>query len=146
MSGMKKFERDSISLASRKVAAATGDARRALDICWKAIEVAERDEKKSVGMSEVNKAVQEMFTSPMILAVKLVSGRERGREKEREREREGEREREKEREREREREREKIIFNFYFRNLSLKQKLFLQSILNEFKFTGIEETTFLAVS
>ena len=136
MSGMKKFERDSISLASRKVAAATGDARRALDICWKAIEVAERDEKKSVGMSEVNKAVQEMFTSPMILAVKLV------REGEREREREGERERE----RGREGERQKIIFYFYFRNLSLKQKLFLQSILNEFKFTGIGETTFLAVS
>ena len=142
MSGMKKFERDSISLASRKVAAATGDARRALDICWKAIEVAERDEKKSIGMSEVNKAVQEMFTSPMILAVKLVSGRER----EGEREKERERERKRGREREREREREKIIFNFYFRNLSLKQKLFLQSILNEFKFTGIEETTFLAVS
>ena len=109
MTGMKKFECDSISLASRKVAAATGDARRALDICWKAIEVAERDEKKIVGMSEVNKAVQEMFTSPMILAVKLV--RDGDREREREREREGERggrgrERESERERERERERE----------------------------------------
>ena len=74
---MKKFECDSICLASKKVAAATGDCRQALYICQKATEVAKRDKKKVVEMGQVNKVLHQMFASPIILAMKLVRRRER---------------------------------------------------------------------
>ena len=72
MIGLKVFEPDAISLAARKVAAVTGDARRALDICRRATEIAEnrKEGKKLVGMMDVSSAVQELFSSPLIMAVK----------------------------------------------------------------------------
>ena len=52
MIGLKVFEPDAISLAARKVAAVTDDTRRALDICWRATEIAEKrkEGKKLVGV------------------------------------------------------------------------------------------------
>ena len=72
MIGLKVFEPDTISLAARKVAAVSGDVRRALDICRRATEIAEnrKEGKKLVGMIDVRSAVQELFSSPLILAVK----------------------------------------------------------------------------
>ena len=72
MIGLKVFEPDAISLAARKVAAVSGDARRALDICRRATEIAEnrREGKKLVGIMDISNAVQELFSSPLILAVK----------------------------------------------------------------------------
>ena len=81
------FEQDAIQFASRKVAAVSGDARRALDICRRAVEIAQRgkDEEGSskrkkkgspkqllqpVGMSHVQAAVEEMFASPMVTAIR----------------------------------------------------------------------------
>ena len=37
------FEKDAIQLVARKVASLSGDARRALDICRRAAELAQRD-------------------------------------------------------------------------------------------------------
>ena len=63
----------------------SGDARRALDICRRATELAERDPpagrrlsspKKAkarsglVTMEHVNAAIQEMFASPKIVAIR----------------------------------------------------------------------------
>ena len=84
MKGLKIFETDAIILASRKVAAVSGDARRALDICRRAVEIAQREITKSspqlrrspgssyVGMLHVNAAVNEMFASPMVMAIRCV--------------------------------------------------------------------------
>lgn len=58
----------------------SGDARRALDICRRATEVALVEHKSkcgktskaaSVNASHINRAVQEMFSSPKIVAIRL---------------------------------------------------------------------------
>lgn len=75
MKGLKAFDSDAIQLAARKVAAVSGDARRALDICRRSTEIAEKrsPSKKTnilVGMSHVDAALQEMFSSPKIVAIR----------------------------------------------------------------------------
>ena len=55
----------------------SGDARRALDICRRATELTEvivTSEKKNelVGMKHVDAALQEMFSSPKIVAMRCV--------------------------------------------------------------------------
>lgn len=75
--GLKAFEPDAIQLVSRKVAAVSGDARRCLDICRRAVEIADSRAKKKgttlVGMSHVDLALQDMFSSPKIRAMKCLS-------------------------------------------------------------------------
>lgn len=78
MKGLKAFEEDAIQLAARKVAAVSGDARRALDICRRATEIAEnlspsKTKLSLVGMSHVNAALQEMFSSPKVVAMRYTS-------------------------------------------------------------------------
>ena len=41
LSGLSVFDNDAIQLVSRKVASLSGDARRALDICRRATEIAQ---------------------------------------------------------------------------------------------------------
>ncbi|RNA01689.1 origin recognition complex subunit 1-like [Brachionus plicatilis] len=66
------FESDAILYAARKVAAVSGDARRALEICRRATELAERDSAKNskssnlVTISNVDQAVKQMFSSAKI--------------------------------------------------------------------------------
>jgi origin recognition complex subunit 1 len=77
MRGLKAFDSDAVQLAARKVAAVSGDARRALDICRRSTEIAEiRSPSKNgnilVGMSHVDAALQEMFSSPKIVTIRLV--------------------------------------------------------------------------
>eukprot|EP00250_Pteridium_aquilinum_P007910 c17528_g1_i1 orf=675-3434(-) len=81
------FENQAIEFASRKVAAVSGDARRALELCRRAVEMAElrcaNDPKTSsektkgcrakgnakgnlVGMKDVEEAIKEMFQAPHI--------------------------------------------------------------------------------
>ncbi|KAH7405180.1 hypothetical protein KP509_15G059900 [Ceratopteris richardii] len=81
------FESQAIEFASRKVAAVSGDARRALELCRRAVEIAEArcavDSKKQasnskgspaksifkgnlVGMKDVEAAIKEMFQAPHI--------------------------------------------------------------------------------
>ncbi|RMX40148.1 hypothetical protein pdam_00002268 [Pocillopora damicornis] len=75
--GLNAFEPDAIQLVSRKVAAVSGDARRCLDICRRAVEIADSQSKKKgtalVGMSHVDAALQDMFSSPKIRAMKCLT-------------------------------------------------------------------------
>ncbi|KAH6941145.1 hypothetical protein HPB50_014308 [Hyalomma asiaticum] len=84
MQGLEAFDPDAVQLVARKVAAVSGDARRALDVCRRAAEIAEHSlhdsPKKTtrhvVGMTHVDRAIQEMFSSPKILAMKCLSQQE----------------------------------------------------------------------
>ncbi|KAF5092404.1 hypothetical protein D0Z00_004603 [Geotrichum galactomycetum] len=66
-------ERDAIEFASRKVASVSGDARRALDICRRAVEISEIEAKESgdkeakVKISHIKKAIDETTHSPVFL-------------------------------------------------------------------------------
>ncbi|XP_037354107.1 origin recognition complex subunit 1 [Talpa occidentalis] len=72
---LKAFEDDAIQLVSRKVAALSGDARRCLDICRRATEICEFSHQKPdcpgvVTVAHLLEAVEEMFSSPYITAIK----------------------------------------------------------------------------
>lgn len=67
---------DAVSFASRKVASVSGDARRALTICRRAVEIAEAEfnldasaadstEDVNVSISHISKAIGETINSPM---------------------------------------------------------------------------------
>ncbi|KAK7076847.1 Origin recognition complex, subunit 1 [Halocaridina rubra] len=83
--GINAFDPDAVQLVARKVAAVSGDARRALDICRRATEIAETQKipsshmmspakrKSLVGMQHVDAALKEMFTSPKITAIRSCS-------------------------------------------------------------------------
>lgn len=52
----------------------SGDARRALDICRRAAEIAESESSvQLVSMNHVNKAVASMITQPKVRAIKCCS-------------------------------------------------------------------------
>ncbi|KFV58501.1 Origin recognition complex subunit 1 [Tyto alba] len=75
LNGMRAFEEDAIQLVSRKVAALSGDARRCLDICRRATEICEFSSQNRtpeiVRMAHVTEAIDEMFSSPYINAIRL---------------------------------------------------------------------------
>ncbi|KAM7528936.1 hypothetical protein LguiB_032346 [Lonicera macranthoides] len=86
LKGIDAFENQAIEYASRKVAAVSGDARRALEICRRAAEIADYRIKKLnplpdsasagkalVGMAEVEAAIQEMFQAPHIQVMRSCS-------------------------------------------------------------------------
>ncbi|XP_045147692.1 origin recognition complex subunit 1 [Echinops telfairi] len=75
---VKAFEGDAIQLVARKVAALSGDARRCLDICRRATEICEFAQQKPgspglVTVSNLMEAVEEMFSSSYITAIKNCS-------------------------------------------------------------------------
>ncbi|XP_060723514.1 origin recognition complex subunit 1 isoform X1 [Tachysurus vachellii] len=74
---VKAFEEDALQLVSRKVAALSGDARRCLDICRRATEICEHADQKGavglVGMSHVMEALDEMFSSSYVTAIRCSS-------------------------------------------------------------------------
>ncbi|CAK8672967.1 unnamed protein product [Clavelina lepadiformis] len=97
--GLEAFDADAVQLVARKVAAVSGDARRCLDVCRRAIEIAEKDKrstKASASIEHVHTSLQEMFASPM---VKLI------------------------------------------RHSSTHEKIFLRSVVAEFRRSGLEEAT-----
>merc|ERR1719187_2723501 len=73
LEGLEVLRADAIQLVARKVASLSGDARRALDICRRATEMAESEGKKMIGMLHVTKAHEEMFSSPKIMAIRSCS-------------------------------------------------------------------------
>ncbi|XP_027867810.1 origin recognition complex subunit 1 isoform X2 [Xiphophorus couchianus] len=73
---LKAFEDDALQIVSRKVAALSGDARRCLDICRRATEICERSAARLVGMSHVMQALDEMFSSPYVAAIRSASTQE----------------------------------------------------------------------
>ncbi|XP_039590686.1 origin recognition complex subunit 1 isoform X2 [Polypterus senegalus] len=75
---IKAFEDDALQLVSRKVAALSGDARRCLDICRRSTDICELSSSYKagtslVGMSHVMEALDEMFSSPYITAIRCAS-------------------------------------------------------------------------
>ena len=73
LEGLEVFQEDAIQLVARKVAGISGDARRALDICRRASEIAEAQGLKIIGMEQVTKAYHEMFSCPKIMAIRSCS-------------------------------------------------------------------------
>ncbi|GBN85290.1 Origin recognition complex subunit 1 [Araneus ventricosus] len=77
---LKVFDPDAVQFVARKVAAVSGDARRALAICRHAAEIVERSvgsprkkHKILIGMEHVDEAIQQMFSSPVIAFIKSSS-------------------------------------------------------------------------
>ena len=63
LQGLSVFDKDAIQLVSRKVASLSGDARRALDICRRATEIAQRQNAHElVNVTHVAEAHKEMFS------------------------------------------------------------------------------------
>lgn len=77
LSGLESFTCDAVQFVSRKVAALSGDARRALDICRRASEIAETEAIPAVSMDHVQKAIDEMISCPKSLAIKSCSKMEK---------------------------------------------------------------------
>ncbi|GAB0088488.1 Origin recognition complex subunit 1 [Sergentomyia squamirostris] len=77
LAGFDAFNGDALQLVARKVAAVSGDARRALDICRRAVEIAEqthtKGEREMVLMSHVEKALNEMIANPKVQAIRACS-------------------------------------------------------------------------
>ncbi|KAJ4447105.1 hypothetical protein ANN_09105 [Periplaneta americana] len=76
LKGLEVFDPDAVQLVARKVAAVSGDARRALDICRRAAELVEIDKKDGneiVTMQHVDQALYEMIASPKVQAIKFCS-------------------------------------------------------------------------
>merc|ERR1719369_2463242 len=73
LEGLQVFQPEAIQLVARKVASLSGDARRALDICRRATEMAEIAGQEKIGVQHVTGAYQEMFTSPKIMAIRSCS-------------------------------------------------------------------------
>ncbi|CAH8657411.1 unnamed protein product [Schistosoma guineensis] len=65
------FQPKALELAARKVAAVSGDVRRALDICKRAAEIVSSIGKgnKEIDISHINAALKEMFTTPKSEAI-----------------------------------------------------------------------------
>ncbi|KAG0090979.1 Origin recognition complex, subunit 1 [Podila epicladia] len=82
LEGVKAFRREAIEFAARKVGAVSGDARRALDICRRAVEIVESNSLKNsdeggdpeqVTIRTVDQAIKEMFASPNVRLIQTAS-------------------------------------------------------------------------
>ncbi|KAK4785850.1 hypothetical protein SAY86_002539 [Trapa natans] len=86
LEGIDAFEKQGIEFVSRKVAAISGDARRALDICRRAAEIADyrikststpvsvsSGEKALVGIGDIDESINEMFQRPHIQVMSSAS-------------------------------------------------------------------------
>ncbi|KAF9098074.1 Origin recognition complex, subunit 1 [Mortierella sp. AD031] len=97
LEGIKAFRREAIEFAARKVGAVSGDARRALDICRRAVEIVESNAQKAeeqrrqkaeknpfedlgpapdpeqVTIRTVDQAIKEMFASPNVRLIQTAS-------------------------------------------------------------------------
>ena len=82
LDGLNAFHPDAIQLVARRVAAVSGDARRALDICRRATLISESKLKAStktsakeplVKLQDVQDALKQLFSSPKIVAIRNAS-------------------------------------------------------------------------
>lgn len=78
LTGTSAFDAEAVQLVARKVAAVSGDARRALDICRRATELADDQSRKvskfvSVSMGHVQQALGEMIASAKVQTIKSCS-------------------------------------------------------------------------
>ncbi|KAF9161751.1 Origin recognition complex, subunit 1 [Actinomortierella ambigua] len=94
LEGIQAFRKEAIEFAARKVSAVSGDARRALDICRRAVEIVEQDalrrqaeqegtntldsttttfDPEQVTIRTVDQAIKEMFASPNVRFIQTAS-------------------------------------------------------------------------
>ncbi|KAI8324524.1 P-loop containing nucleoside triphosphate hydrolase protein [Martensiomyces pterosporus] len=79
LEGCEAFDPDAVELCARKISAVSGDARRALDVCRRAVEMVERtrdslDGKPSlVTMMVIDRAIKEMYASGHISFIQSAS-------------------------------------------------------------------------
>ena len=59
-----------LTISFIQIAAMSGDARKALDVCRRATEVAEQQGCSRVGIRHIDAVVKEMFFSLKVMAVK----------------------------------------------------------------------------
>ncbi|KAJ1532158.1 hypothetical protein ONE63_000781 [Megalurothrips usitatus] len=71
LQGSNSFNDDAVELVARKVAACSGDVRRALDICRRASEFVE--EGSSVTMPIINQVLSQMMNSANVCSIKACS-------------------------------------------------------------------------
>lgn len=71
LQGSNSFQDDAVELVARKVAACSGDVRRALDICRRASELVE--EGSLVTMPIINKVLSQMMNSANVCLIKACS-------------------------------------------------------------------------
>ena len=76
LEGVQAFSLQALELCARKVAALSGDARRALDICRRAAEIAQAS-GGTVDIATIQAALKEMNSSPTMLAMSNCSIHER---------------------------------------------------------------------
>lgn len=85
LEGVDAFETEAVEFAARKVSAVSGDARRALDICRRAVEIVEArhnattkpstttsttsNQVARVTIPTINQAIKEMLQSPFVASV-----------------------------------------------------------------------------
>ncbi|KAI9281552.1 P-loop containing nucleoside triphosphate hydrolase protein [Sporodiniella umbellata] len=80
LDGIDAFSKEAVEFAARKVSAVSGDARRALDICRRAVEIVEQkstitagEKKMQVTIAVIDGAIKEMFSSPYVSFVRSCS-------------------------------------------------------------------------
>jgi Cdc6-like AAA superfamily ATPase len=75
LEGIDAFAKEAVEFAARKVSAVSGDARRALDICRRAVEIVETRSNMGahVTIAIVDEAIKEMFTSPSVAFIRSCS-------------------------------------------------------------------------
>ncbi|XP_076269049.1 origin recognition complex subunit 1 [Rhynchophorus ferrugineus] len=74
LTGTESFNPDAVQLVARKVASVSGDARRALDICRRAAEIAENENQhQQVSIAHINQALNAMITQPQVMAIRRCS-------------------------------------------------------------------------
>ncbi|KAJ2851337.1 Origin recognition complex, subunit 1 [Coemansia brasiliensis] len=82
LEGCTAFDADAIELCARKISAVSGDARRALDVCRRAVEMVEQDQLHVskpakqpllVTMMVIDRAVKEMYASGHISFIQHAS-------------------------------------------------------------------------
>lgn len=73
LNGVEIFEPDALELICRKVSAVSGDVRRVLDICRRAIEIGIMNGNSKVTMADVDKALKEIFQSTKTIRIQQAS-------------------------------------------------------------------------
>ena len=73
---LKVFDQDAIQLCSRKVAAVSGDVRRALQMCRRAAELCKDEGKTLVSIGHINKAARLICESVQIKRIGCASPNE----------------------------------------------------------------------
>jgi len=77
LKGLNCFSKDAIEFLARKIATVSGDARRALQICIRATEIAEQEKSLEVDIAHVETTIRNMYGSTLIIAMQNIAQQEK---------------------------------------------------------------------